>query len=492
MPDAAPLPFRYRALRAVVRAVVRLFFRDVAVAGTHHVPQDRGGLLVAWHPNGLIDPALILSTVPGRIVFGARDGLLRWPVVGPMMRALGTVPIYRAVDQDAMTPEERRAANDRSLGALADEIAGGSFSALFPEGVSHDRPHLSEIRSGAARLYLQARERTPAGRPPPVIVPVGLHYEDKDTFRTDVLVAFHRPLDLAEMDLDAPDAPDVLTDAIEEALVAAVHPTASWRLHALMHRARTLIAAEAAARRGERPAPETVVSRTAGFAQIWEGYRVRSETHPDEIEALRQDIAAYHHALHRLGLDDGALDRPPRLGSAVLVVGAIAQAVAVALLLPPLLLVGFAVNAPPYWALKGVALLAAKAAKDAATVKIFGGLVLFPLAWATAGLLAALGVVRLADVMPDLPEAPVAVGLVIAALSALGGVAALLYSEIAVGAWRAIRVRVARWRHYHQIDGLRRRRASLHDRFLALADGLDLPTGVVPAERRDSSVRSGG
>ncbi len=486
-----PLPFRYRALRAVVRAVVWLFFRDVAVTGAWHVPHDRGGLLVAWHPNGLIDPALILSSFPGRIVFGARDGLLRWPVVGPMMRALGTVPIYRSIDQESMTPDQRRAANERSLGALADEIAGGSFSALFPEGVSHDRPHLGEIRTGAARLYLQARGQTPPGHPLPVVVPVGLRYEDKGVFRTDVLVAFHPPLDLEALHLDEPagdsgddpggdrDPAHRLTEAIEAALVEAVHPTASWKLHALMHRARTLIAAEAAARRGEHPAPDTVVSRTTGFAQIWEGYRVRRDTHPDEIKALRRDLTSYDHALRELGLTDGALDRPPRLGSAVLVLGAVVQALAVTLLLPPLLLIGFVVNAPPYWLLKVVARLAAKARKDVATVKIFGGIVFFPLAWLTAGLLAGLGVVRLTRVMPDLPDTPVLVGLAVVALSVIGGVAALLYSEIAVGAWQAVKVRIARWRHHHQLDGLRVRRAALHDRFLHLADGLDLPMGVV-------------
>ncbi|PAP81507.1 hypothetical protein B1759_09340 [Rubrivirga sp. SAORIC476] len=490
MPDAAALPLQYRLLRGIVRAVVRLFFRKVAVAGTHHVPTDRGGLLVAWHPNGLIDPALILSTVPGRIVFGARDGLLRWPVVGAMMRGLGTVPIYRSIDQEGMSPDERRAANARSLGALAEEIAGGSFSALFPEGTSHDQPHLAEIRAGAARLYLQAREQTPPGQPPPVVVPVGLHYEDKDTFRTDVLVAFHRPLDLDALGLDAPaaesgaDAAHRLTEAIEDALERAVHPTASWELHALMHRARTLIACEAARRRGEHVAPETVVSRTTGFAQIWEGYQIRTETHPEEIEALRRDITTYHESLRQLGLDDADLDRPPRLGSSVLVAGAVLQASAVVLLLPPLLVIGFLVNTPPYWLLKGLARLASKAEKDTATVKIFGGLVLFPLAWAIAGVLAGLGVVKMHTLMPGLPDTPVIVGLGVAALSIAGGVAALLYSEIAVGAWRGLRVRIARWRHHHQLDGLRQRRADLHDRFLNLADGLHLPTSVIPGPPR--------
>ncbi|MEM0961032.1 MAG: 1-acyl-sn-glycerol-3-phosphate acyltransferase [Bacteroidota bacterium] len=461
-------PLVYRMLRQLVRGIVRMFYRRVEVEGREHVPSDRGGLFVAWHPNGLIDPALILATSPHRVVFGARDGLLRWPLVGPIMRALGTVPIYRAQDQEGMSPEERRDANRASLGALADQIASGSFSALFPEGVSHDAPHLAEVRAGAARLFLQAVEQTPAGQPPPVVIPVGLHYEDKDVFRTDVLVEFHPPLAAVAADGDRQQQAQALTKRIEAALVDAVHPTADWALHRLMHRARTLIGAEAAARRGERPAPETIRSRAEGFEQIWAGYQVHHEASPETIDTLRRDLTRYDDGLRTLGLTDADLDRPPRVGSPLVVIGALLQAAAVALLLPPLLALGVIVNVPPYWLLKGVASVASSSEKDTATVKIFGGLVLFPLAWALAGLAAALGV----GVGLDLPEAPWAVGLLVAALSAAGGVAVLFYSEVAVGAWRAVRTRVARWRHHHRLGGLRRQRANLHDRFLALADGV--------------------
>ncbi len=41
-----PLPLIYRVLRGAVRVALRLFFREVAVAGLRHVPRDRGGLLV--------------------------------------------------------------------------------------------------------------------------------------------------------------------------------------------------------------------------------------------------------------------------------------------------------------------------------------------------------------------------------------------------------------------------------------------------------------
>ena len=125
-------PLAYRFLVQFVRFVMWVFFKEVAVEGKEHVPQDRGGLLIAWHPNGLIDPALIMAHFPGRIVFGARDGLLRWPVIGLMMRLIGTVPIYRASDTKGMSAEERSAANRQSLAALAQELGKRLVFGTFP------------------------------------------------------------------------------------------------------------------------------------------------------------------------------------------------------------------------------------------------------------------------------------------------------------------------------------------------------------------------
>jgi 1-acyl-sn-glycerol-3-phosphate acyltransferase len=94
----------------LVRFLVGLFFRRVEVTGIEHVPNTGGGILIAWHPNGLLDPALIISTFPRTVLFGARHGLFKWPLVGRIMKSLGTVPIYRASDlRDAdVEPREPR------------------------------------------------------------------------------------------------------------------------------------------------------------------------------------------------------------------------------------------------------------------------------------------------------------------------------------------------------------------------------------------------
>ena len=126
----------YRAFRRTLRFLIGLFFRDVQVEGLENLPADRGGLLVAAHPNGLIDPALMMAVFPGRVVFGARHGLFHWPVIGPLIKRLGSVPIYREMDQTALSKAARMEANKRSLDGLSKALADGSYSALFPEGLS--------------------------------------------------------------------------------------------------------------------------------------------------------------------------------------------------------------------------------------------------------------------------------------------------------------------------------------------------------------------
>ena len=70
--DAAWLPFHVFAIYVFVQWWAQKY-------------SDGGGILVSWHPNGMIDPALIFETFPRAVVFGARHGLFKVPVLGAMM-----------------------------------------------------------------------------------------------------------------------------------------------------------------------------------------------------------------------------------------------------------------------------------------------------------------------------------------------------------------------------------------------------------------------
>jgi glycerol-3-phosphate O-acyltransferase / dihydroxyacetone phosphate acyltransferase len=484
----------YAVIQRVLQVAVRAFFRRVETVGTSNVPRQGGGLLVSWHPNGLVDPALILTRCPRQVVFGARHGLFRYPGLGTLLERVGTVPIYRAIDLGRETsPEARRAANRRSLDALAERVAGGSFSALFPEGVSHDEPFLRELKTGAARLYYRARQLAPEGAPLPVIVCVGLHYDEKQMFRSNAMVAFH-PVVPLPAELDVTPSGDVesdevrqlsrrLTELLETQLREVVHATDDWDLHHLMHRTRRLVRAERAHRSDADPGKTTIGERVLGFARVRAGYYAMLERDPQSVATLRHRMEAYDEGLRALGLEDYDLDRPPRLVSKWLALLVVLQAFGVFLLLPPLVALGYLVNLPTASLLALIAWLAARKQKDAATVKLLAGLVAFPLTWIGVGVLAGLGHTWLHETYPRVPDTAVLSGITMATLSAVGGAAGVRYWRVARETARAVRVRLTRQRSRLAIANLRVERAELHDAIVDLVADIELP-GTVAEDGR--------
>lgn len=153
------LPRAYRWIVACFRFLFQLFFRQVQVSGLKHLPAAGGGLVVAWHPNGLIDPGLIITHLPRHVVFGARHGLFKAPVLGALMRAVSTVPIYRLKDaRKGSDPAGRRVM-----------VTAGATSCARRQGLKMSRrgglpAHLKDT-SGNGRRSL-AGALTPAGPMP--------------------------------------------------------------------------------------------------------------------------------------------------------------------------------------------------------------------------------------------------------------------------------------------------------------------------------------
>ena len=435
---------------------------------------------------------MILATLPRQVVFGARAGLFRVPLLGSLMRALGTVPLHRRRDvrrgrSAAGAEAARREANRGSLDALARAVAAGSFAALFPEGHSHDEPDVQELKTGAASLYYRAVELTPPGEPPPVLVPVGLHYDEKGAFGSKALVVYHPPLELPpELAALPPDAsPEQrrdlyrrLTDRLDEVLRESVYGVASWQLHHLMQRCRKLVRAERSARAGSAPGRPDIEERVLGFARLWSGYRQRLESDPARVRELVRRVERYDDDLRSLRLEDHELDAAPAFAAFWPSLLLVLQVVFVYLLLPPILLIGYLVNLPTALALIGLAKLGSKAYKDEATVKLLAGAIAFPLTWLAAAALVSFGEHHLAGLYPRLLHAPFATAVVAFLLSALGGAVALVYWRLARQTLRAVRVRFTRSRRRAAVARLRRERGALFAAIMALAEGLRLPGRV--------------
>jgi len=480
---------QYQAVVGVARVLCRAFFRRVEVVGLENIPTDRGGVLVSWHPNGVIDPGLILAAFPARITFGARDGLFRVPGFNLLLKAAGAVPIRRAQDGSAaQAPEVRREANLRALDTLAQEVVAGRYSCLFPEGDSHDNPFLLDLKSGAARFFYRAWALSPGDGPPPALIPVGLHYDDKHAFRSHVLVEFHPPLEL-DAELARPPTADEpptqeksrvarLTDELGRVLQEVVHATESWEVHHLMHRVRKLVRAERVARAGSKLGRPAMRERQLAFARVWDAVRRLEESDPDLLASLRSRVSEYDEDLHALGLEDHELDRGPKVLRRGLVLLVLAQAVAVFMLLPPLIVVGALVHAPAVVLLALVTRVAAKHRKDVASIKMLLGALLLPVTWVGVGLLSAYAHAWVHSMFPGVPDTPFMAGLVGTLCCLVGGAAAVRYMRLSRETMRGLRVRLTRARSREAISRLRKERADLVDDLDKVTATFDLPGEV--------------
>jgi glycerol-3-phosphate O-acyltransferase/dihydroxyacetone phosphate acyltransferase len=382
--------------------------------------------------------------------------------------------------------------NRESLDELARAVCVGGFAALFPEGVSHDDPFLQELKTGAARLYYRARQLCAEHGVPPVIIPVGLHYDDKTAFRSNALVEFHPPLRIPS-ELLAPIAEDdeaafrqrssELTAVLEPVLQEVTHATESWELNQLMNRARSLMRAERAKRAGVSLRAPDMAERTLGMARVWKAYYARMQTAPEEVSGLLERVAAYDRALEEAKLDDDDLDKPPAIESKWIPLLLALQAAVVFLVFPPVLFLGVVINAPAYFLIRPFAQAASKQYKDTATIKLLAGLVLFPLSWLIAALLVGLGQIELHNTFAGVPRAPWPAGITTFLIGAFGGALALVYLELVNRTWTSIKIRAKRRWGWTIIEQLAEERGALYEILEEMRDGLELP-GEVRADGR--------
>ncbi len=177
--------FVRRLIHAIFSLALRLFFRRIETVNIDDVPYKGGLIFVMNHPNGLIDPALVFVGLPRKISFLAKSTLFKMPILSWLMRVAEALPVYRRIDSADVSQ------NKKTFQESHDLLQKGGAIAMFPEGVSHNSPKLLPIKTGAARIALGAisgfaEEDNFELR----IVPVGLYYTNKTSFRSEALIHF--------------------------------------------------------------------------------------------------------------------------------------------------------------------------------------------------------------------------------------------------------------------------------------------------------------
>ena len=287
----------------IARRVRAAQFRTREVTGRDTLPTDRGNLCCAWHTNGLIDPLAIALNHNRFFVLGGRHDLVTRPLLSWWTRRMAVQPVVRKAEllRGGCSEEEATQINGRSLLMLATGISEGFGCVLFPEGTSHSESSMLRFRTGPMRTVLAAGAIAKSrGNALPAVIPIGLHFRNRELFRTDEWVEYGAPLQLVDEDIpdelveavkdgkwSEPPAPKVtaLRDKLRLELVPMTPNTSDWSEYDALH-----LMGHIEARRSGQPL-------SSWREEVLAARALRDALQPAEMSLMEPEVPAIEHAV---------------------------------------------------------------------------------------------------------------------------------------------------------------------------------------------------
>ena len=171
----------YGLLRWITGIALHWFYSDIRIVGAEKIPASGPLLLAVNHQNALVDSLIVGWLVPRRITMTAKATLTDNPFIAILFRLLHVVPLRRVSDetrkQNGLPVDRSR--NVRAFEEILNLLGRNGALLIFPEGKSHNETGLEPLKTGLARLALQARDESAITGLR--ILPLGLVFEDKGT-----------------------------------------------------------------------------------------------------------------------------------------------------------------------------------------------------------------------------------------------------------------------------------------------------------------------
>ncbi|MEA2760879.1 MAG: glycerol-3-phosphate O-acyltransferase / dihydroxyacetone phosphate acyltransferase [Gemmatimonadaceae bacterium] len=207
----------YGLLRWIAGIALHWFYNDIRITGAGRIPMNGPLLIAVNHQNALVDSLIVGWLVPRRVTMTAKATLADNPLIAILFRMLNVVSLRRASDEiserDGLPIDRSR--NAQAFAEIFELLERDGALLIFPEGKSHNEAGLEPLKTGLARVALQARDE--CGITGLRILPLGLVFEDKGSPGTAVGAHAGAPI---EMDSWRGSDHTLLTDEIADRLRA--------------------------------------------------------------------------------------------------------------------------------------------------------------------------------------------------------------------------------------------------------------------------------
>ncbi|GAN04500.1 acyltransferase [Mucor ambiguus] len=227
------MPFGFAAKFSKEWARISLwsFFSDVRIEGYEEATtEDQPRIFAATHHNMLLDPAVLCNVCSKEYLhYWAKSSIFVNEYATRFLNSVGCVPVDRE-SKDHLSLYQ----------STFDVMELNECIALFPEGTSHTLSRISKLKDGAS-FVREMHKLIPAfwtnlryGQlaKPAAIVPVGIVYTEKSSYRSVVIVRFGKPIQMEGYLADFSKAPKatakLVTKALGDALLTLTVNSPNW------------------------------------------------------------------------------------------------------------------------------------------------------------------------------------------------------------------------------------------------------------------------
>lgn len=378
-------PALYPVLRGVGGLILRIFYRAISVRCEAPPPESGAVVFAANHPNTLMDPLCVAQVTKRPLHFLGKSGLFKRRFANWFLRSMGVIPVYRRQDDPANWQGQLAGMdqNQQMFAACHAVLGAGGAIALFPEGTSHDDPQLKPLKTGAARISLEA-EQLHGGRLGVHIVPIGITFPHRTRFRSTLSIRVGSPIEVAPyLERYAAEPEETfraLTAEVEERIRLLMIHMDRLDLAENVKRVEEIFQDELKSEMDPSlPAAGDTVVLSRSIADAAERL---SEQDPEGMSAFWERVDDYVERLRLLRVRDKALRRGlGRLRWLASIAGGFLYGV----LALPIAIYGLANHYVPYMLAGAFARRGAEGPEDIAPYKVYFGLPLFLLAYGVQG-----------------------------------------------------------------------------------------------------------
>jgi glycerol-3-phosphate O-acyltransferase/dihydroxyacetone phosphate acyltransferase len=181
----------YNLLNILFKLSQRFYFKTVLVRGIDKITKNEANLLIANHPSAFKDPILIASNLSVPIHFLAAEEFMGGKKMASFLgRNFNMIPIYRS-----STRHDQLHKNDDSFDRCYQALNEKKNILIFAEGHSETQAWLDPLKTGAARIALEALIKNP-DLDKVNIIPIGLNYSNPHKIRSTFLLNVGKKIEI--------------------------------------------------------------------------------------------------------------------------------------------------------------------------------------------------------------------------------------------------------------------------------------------------------